>query len=551
MSVASAMVRKVLYSIVAARRDAARQSLLKAAFIAGFVAFLEAGLFVLFLDGFRYLGRVTIVMRPMFSFFFMGIGLMLVISGILTSYAAMYRSAEVPFMLSGPFSISQVVTSKFLESCFLSSWAMFFIVAPFIGAYAWNDRLSLLFPLWALLFSIPFVIICCGAGALVTMLFVRWTPKGGLFRGLGFLFAAAIFVGLWMVVRVSRGNPQAEAVVLDSLVPGMRLASHPALPSWWMAEGITCLADGAWGRGLLLFQMLISTALMMWLIIETLGRFSYYSGWQKVQGSDGRRGPGRPVFENLHRVFAFLPHDIRAMVTKDIRALVRDPLQWSQFLVFFGLLGIYFASLRTFRYDTIDEKWRIVIAFLNTFCMATVIASLASRFTYPQLSLEGHGFWLLGLSPTTMGRILMTKFLMSVIGMSAISVTLMLLSTGMLRLPLEIRATAVLLALAISLTVSALSTGLGAIFMDLKQQNPAAIVSGFGGTLNLILSFGYMLVTVLPTALVFYGQWMGRLPFGSLHKTMALAVSWVVLATIVATVVPLILGRRALMRREY
>jgi len=551
MSAVSALIRKTCYAVVATQREAAKQSLLKAVFIACFILVLEAGLLSLFLSGFNFLGRVAIIIRPIFSFVFLGIGIMLVISSILTSYASMYRSAEVPFLLSRPFSISEVVSYKFLESCLLSSWAMFFIIAPFIAAYAWSEHLTPLFALWTLLFSAPFVILCCGIGTLVTMICVRWTPRGTLFKAVGVVFLAALFIGIWVAVHVSRRSENSEAVILGSMIPGLRMASHPAIPSWWISEGITCFADGMWGRGLLLLQMLTATALLIWVIVDAIGRMFYYQGWQKVQGADGSTRIGKPLLNWMNRFLAFAPHDVRAMVVKDARMLVRDPLQWSQFLVFFGLLGIYFASLRSFRYDLIDEQWRIMISFLNMFSMATVISSLAARFTYPQLSLEGHGFWMLGLSPTTMGRILMTKFVTSVASMSAISVTLMLISTHMLSVTMEMKVVAVGLAIAISVAVSALSTGLGAIFLDLRERNPAAIVSGFGGTLNIVLSLGFMLITVIPAAAVFYTQWAGQLQAAAFQRALWLVWGWIFIVTAIATVTPLVLGRRALMTREY
>jgi ABC-2 type transport system permease protein len=53
--------------------------------------------------------------------------------------------------------------------------------------------------------------------------------------------------------------------------------------------------------------------------------------------------------------------------------------------------------------------------------------------------------------------------------------------------------------LAIALPAAALcglAVGLGALFPNLKEDNPSKIVSGFGGTLCLVISFGYIVVYV-------------------------------------------------------
>ena len=48
----------------------------------------------------------------------------------------------------------------------------------------------------------------------------------------------------------------------------------------------------------------------------------------------------------FHRVFFFLPNPIRLLILKDLRTFRRDPAQWSQFLIFFGLLAFYFINIR-------------------------------------------------------------------------------------------------------------------------------------------------------------------------------------------------------------
>jgi ABC-2 type transport system permease protein len=107
------------------------------------------------------------------------------------------------------------------------------------------------------------------------------------------------------------------------------------------------------------------------------------------------------------------------------------------------------------------------------------------------------------------------------------------------------------LALAISLAVSGMSTGLGAVFIDLKQRNPAAIVSGFGGTLNLVLSLAYMLLVVVPFAAVFHLSFLGTIDPRSADTGVSLAVAWLVFLSILSAFIPLRLGRRHLATRDY
>jgi len=88
--------------------------------------------------------------------------------------------------------------------------------------------------------------------------------------------------------------------------------------------------------------------------------------------------------------------------------------------------------------------------------------------------------------------------------------------------------------------------------MDLNQKNPAAIVSGFGGTLNLVLSLGFMLAAILPFGIVLHTHI--SLQRSGLHRmpdNMFLVVLWLLILTAMAVIIPLRLGLKALLEREY
>ncbi|MCH8838731.1 MAG: hypothetical protein IIA60_13205, partial [Candidatus Marinimicrobia bacterium] len=291
--------------------------------------------------------------------------------------------------------------------------------------------------------------------------------------------------------------------------------------------------------------------MMVYMCIEWLGDIIFYEGWQRVIGSRGNRRGSPVLLARLERCMFFITGETRALVLKDIRTFLRDPMQWSQVLIFFGLLALYFANLRSFHYHVLAERWRNTIAILNILSVSLVMCSLGSRFIYPQLSLEGQGFWMLGPSPVSMTKVLLTKFVLSLTGMLTISVALMLLSSNMLNAAPGARVLAVILACAISLVVCGLSNGLGAIFLDLNQQNPAAIVSSFGGTLNLVLSLAFTLSAILPFGFVLHLHFMHQLSLSQLYIGLLVSGTWLTAITTAGTVLPLWLGSKSLKKREF
>ena len=531
------------------------QSMFKVIFVLCFAIVFESGLWLLFAEGFTILdafgGISGLIIGRLLSLFFLGLGMMLVMSGAVTTYSTMFRSDEIDFLVARPVTESDIVAYKFIETIGLASWAFFFIVIPFVGAYARQEQQSVLFTFWTLLFSLPMLVLCCGIGTILVLLFVRWFPQGRKARALLAILVAGGTVAAWLLLRGQFDASQDAQFSLRRLVPGLRLAGNSLIPSYWVSEGILSLSRGQWMRGGMLWGVLLSSALVVYVIVEWMGGRVFYDCRQRVvSAGGGRRGASR-VFVVLDRVLLPLPADIRAMIMKDIRIFIRDPVQWSQALIFFGLLGMYFGNLRNFNYDVLEPHWRSLMVFLNVFSVCAVMCSLGSRFVYPQLSLEGQGFWVLGLSPTTMTRIVLTKFIVSLAALMLVSVVLVLLSSFMLRIDREATTVALALVIAVSLAVCGFSTGLGAVFLDLRQRNPAAIVSGFGGTLNLVLSLAFMLAVILPFAGLFSLRAAARISVAGFRSGMLAASLWLSVASGVSTLLPLNMGIRSLGKRDY
>lgn len=539
------------------RQTAREQSVFKVIFILMFAGGMFAGLGYLFLEGFRFLSALggigVMLIRHLFALFFFGLGLMLILSNIITTYTTVFHSEEIPFLLCRPLAPGEILLHKWLETTLISSWAFFFIIIPFIGAFAWHEHLSLLFMLWTFLFSIPFVLLYAGAGTLITLLVLRWAPRWRPQVWVGAALLVLIGWGVWMLVGAGKPQTDNAAFILERFVPGLKLAAFPLWPSVWVAEGVMALSRDQWLRGGLLFGVLLANVLMVGLLVEGLGNAQLVQAWQRTRAAGRRarrtRRAGRAMA--LETRLAFLAPDARALVSKDLRTLRRDPAQWIQGLLFFGLLALYFFNLRNLHYHLLSNVWRNLIVFLNMFSLSAVMSSFCSRFIYPQLSLEGQAFWLIGLAPTTMGRVLKIKFLASLAGMLTISVVLMAVSTALLDVGGRVWVTAIGLAVAISLGLCGLATGLGAVFLDLKQRNPMAIISGFGGTLNLVLSLAYMTAAILPFGVLYHYHTLGRIGAGALREGTVVASAWLIVITLAATLLPLVAGRRSLMRRDY
>lgn len=532
-----------------------RQSRFKTGFILLFGAGLLVALQFFFARGFRMLdglGQAGVMILPrLFAMFFLAMALMLIVSGAITAYTTLFRSSELRFLMVHPVPAGAMTVYKAVESAGLASWAFLFIIVPFTLAYARHQALTPWITLWTLVMAVPFLLLCAGIGTLLTLAITRLTARSKVRKYILGIALGAMLVAAWFGWRPQRVDDE-SLFMLAQLVPGFRLASNPLLPPAWMAEGILSFSRGEWMRGFLFWSILASYAVITAILIEWPGGRWFRIVWQRAATPTARRRRRGPIASG--RFWQRLPLGfapaVRAMIVKDIRTFLRDPAQWSQGLIFFGLLALYFANLRTLRYHYLPPTWRAAIAFLNMFSLATVMCSLSSRFIFPQLSLEGQAFWLLGLAPVSRGRILLAKMATALTANLAVSVGLMTISSRMLNVAAPIHRIAIGVGAMSACAFTGLSVGLGAVFMDLRQSNPAAIVSGFGGTLNLVLSLGFMLAAILPFVIVEQFQPVLRAELGWEHP-LAIAWVWLILLTFIAVALPLHLGYRALRVREY
>ena len=535
---------------------ARKQSIFKAVVIGVFAAAMLTGLFFLFLDAFRFLSSLggigVLLIQHLFGLFFFGLGIMLVLSNIITAYAVFFRAVDVPFLLLQPVSRGTIAVHKYLESALLSSWAFFFIMVPFVSAFAWHQKLPLIFAFWTVLFSLPFVALCSGIGVILIVLAVRFMPRLRGWIWLLVFFSGLLAFGFYDAFKSTGYKSDDVSFLLASLVPGIKLASFPLWPSWWVSEGIMTMVRERWDRGTLLFCVLMANLMFVALVVEFIGERLFYGAWERTVSAGERNGIRRARHAGLAAFPSeFLPPVVRAVILKDIRSLLRDPVQMIQGLLFFGLLGIYFFNLRNLHYHLLAPVWRNLISFLNLFSLATIMCSFCSRFVFPQISLEGHAFWILGLSPAGMGRVLKIKFMLAVFIMLMISGALMIVSSLMLSVPSYVLLITIMVAVAVSFALCGLALGLGALFMDLEQTNPVAIISGFGGTFNLVMSLVYIMAAIVPFGFICHEYILGNIGRAWFAWGIAAAGAWLTIITTLTASLPLIAGKRSLLAREY
>jgi len=537
-----------------------RQSSLKVFVILFFVIALWAGLYFIFQDGFHYLGggplkdfRDTIV-QILFAVFFLSLFIMLTFSNAIIAYGSLFRSEETAFLFARPFFPWQIFAYKVSETLLFSSWAFFFLALPLIVAYGVSERSPWYFYPGAAAFFGVFAVIPAAAGGGATLLIARFLPRSPrkvLALLLGIVgVAAAIWAAGFQSLHALSGGYATERW-LRSALGRLSLSTSPLLPSFWTGDGIIQLKRGDLVAALFRFLLLLSTALFSAMVVMHLSRWFYRPAYYRaqVQGRKRRGHWAGGFYRLLEHALPGMNPELRLLVVKDVKTFVRDPVQWSQVLIFFGLLSIYFANMRNLHYDLYLPYWQNFISVLNLVATCLTLSTFTSRFIFPLLSLEGRKFWILGLLPIERKNLLYSKFWFAFIGSFVISEVLMGLSDLILREPAPVAVLHAITVLVISIGLSALAVGIGALYPNLREDNPSKIVSGFGGTLNLVLSVAFVALVIVLMVVPYH---VGRMrPDTEFLQRLALPGMLLALAVgAVAVVVPLWLGVRAFERLE-
>jgi ABC-2 type transport system permease protein len=445
---------------------------------------------------------------------------MLVTSSAIVGYGVFFKNQETAWLQTLPVSHGQIFRWKFFEMALLASWAFIFLSGPLILAYAIVLKISPLFLLGVVVLYLPFSFLANAIGAAAILLLVLlWHHVWGRRFILISLCFLVVFGYLNFKPIDVHALKEAQTVpLINILLRNTQLAAKPLMPSYWLASAVIGLGERLWTKAIFFYGVTLSYSLFFcWILLNYSGNW-FYTDFSHVQDRrlhhrEKRRGELLPLFflgKILFCWMRWLKRPIRSILVKDFVTFFRDTAQWSQFAIFFGLLGFYFLNIRNFRYELDERFWVSVIAFLNLASLGLILSTLTTRFVFPQFSLEGKRLWLIGLSPITLKEVVWGKFWASAIASGAITIGLMQFSFKSLHLEPAMQQIIAFTIFMMSLGLNGIAVGMGVIFPNLRQTNAAQIVSGVGGTFCLVCSLGYVAVTVLGVAIPMHFRYMAK-----------------------------------------
>jgi ABC-2 type transport system permease protein len=469
-----------------------------------------------FLNGFFGLG--TVLTERLLYLLFALLFVLLLLSNLIISYTNLFRNREAAFLLTLPVPRQTIFRWKFIESTLLASWAFVFLIAPLLTAFGLVRSVPWHFYVVTLVLVGLFIILPGVAGSWLAIQFARYLDRRSF--QVGALCAAV--AGLALLAFVWKTKPVSDEMfesrmldVIDQLFVKTNFAQFAFLPSYWLSASVLNWIDGALlAAGFFMLVLLSHVSFFGFLAFTRLGN-AFFESASEVQSRPSLYGrwdwllfwrrrnvpaawpPPDTAIEKISRLVWWLRPPARALLVKDARIFWRDTTQWGQSVMLFGLLGAYIINLRHFTQQLTSPFWINLVAYLNLAACSLNLATVTTRFVFPQFSLEGRRLWIIGMVPMGLARVVKAKYWFASFTSLAVTLSLMLTSSYLLKMHWDRVAFFGAVVTVMTFTLNGLAVGVGVLYPNFKETNPSKIVSGFGGTLCLVMSFLYILASVL------------------------------------------------------
>ena len=440
------------------------------------------------------------------------------LGNIIVSYATLYRSPEVAFLLTKPIPYSSIFILKFLDNFLYSSTTLFLVAfMALVGygsyfGYPWYGVVGLM-----VFVLVPLMFLSACLAVMILMGLMKIAGR------IGFRRVMAILSGLYLTMvyfffRFSNPIKLIEETAryypnIDINLAMLDPFFAKFLPNHWAAEFLFFTSRGEFLRGLPMSLLLLLVTAGAFLVVLFLAQRFYYRSWLITLGFQAESN--LPRLYNKSRFFDFRKESIFSSVTesllkKEYFTFFREPSQWIHLCVMIVLISVFVSSVRglnfILRVADLPAVTYLVLYGFGGF----LSASLALRFAFPLLSLEGSTFWALRSMPVSLKKVYGIKLLLSFLLVFLLALGVAYFSNApFARLTPSNRMLlwfGLYSAFCVSAVTTAVNAGLGGYFVNYQEKNPIRIASSQGATLTFLLTLVYLVVVVALIAIPIKGH---------------------------------------------
>lgn len=414
--------------------------------------------------------------------FYLTFAVMTILSAVVSAISVLFLSRETDFIFCLPVKIESIFTVQYAKIIVEACWMVFLMAVPIFAAYMQVIKISMADFGFILLAHVPFFIISASIGIIITLFLVRFFPAESVRNTAIAVFGIFIVV---VVVYFRMLEPEkltgANEEQILSFIKNLQTPEAIFLPHAPLMRIISDVTAAGVFQGLGMFLYYLSASLIVLAGTVFVARYWYFEGYAK-KGVYKKEKP-------LPASYDFKPQPFfLSMLYKDAKYLLRDTSQWIQIVFLFGLVVIYLFNIYKLPSELFDIK--TIIFFLNIGFIGFVLAAVGARLILPVISTEGRGFWIFRTAPLSMGRYVRQKFITYCIPMVITGQAVALLSIAFLKTDQFVSFLTIVSTLLITVVISGVGIGFGALFADFTVKNPEELITGAAG-------ITYMFVCIL------------------------------------------------------
>jgi len=438
---------------------------------------------------------------------------------MVVSFSTLYRTPEVQFLLTTPVSYLNIFVIKFLDNFFYSSGTLFMVGFSVLLGYGFYFDLPWHFyPVMMFGVLVPFMFLAACIAVIVLLLVMKLAARVN-FR---ILIAAVVLAYIGQVyLYFTVTSPVHLVREVMKYYPNVDLyfgALDPAgvryLPNFWVSEIMYFYVAGNTTAVLGYAVMLAASTVGAFLIALSIAAGSYYDTWIT---SLSIKSLTMKALTLKDRFFSFgrsssLSAPVEVLLKKELWQFVREPMQWIHFVVMMGLLVIFLSSVSTLNIRLESAYLKAVVYLVIFIFNIFLINSLALRFAFPMISLEGNAYWSLRSSPVPAEQVYRIKFLLVMTILGVLSMVIALLSNVPYLFihhivgekpwlvervvpSFQVRVLAycsIIITPIVTMTMVSLNFAFGSIYANYSEKNPIRIASSQGATMTFLLSVVYL-----------------------------------------------------------
>jgi ABC-2 type transport system permease protein len=480
----------------------------------------------------------------------------LLLSNIVTALSSFFLAKDLDLLVAAPVDWLDLYLAKLGETLLHSSWMVALMAVPILAAYGVVYDGGWLFPLVVLAVFVPLLALPAVIGSATTLVLVNVFPARRTRDLLSVvtIAAAGVLVLLFRLVRPEQlARPEGFRNLLD-FITVLRAPTSPLLPSEWAARSVMGYLVGPWDP--LDLVLLWSTAGAFVTLGAVLHYQLYPTGFTKAQEGAERFVRGWFWQAAMAPFARFLSVAKREFIVKDVKLFFRDTTQWSQLILLAVLVVIYLFNIRAlplFTGEQVPFFFVTLVSFLNLGLAGFVLASIAARFIFPAVSLEGRQMWLLRSSPLDLRALLWSKYWTGTVPLLVLALIITVFTNVLLRATGFMMVVSVGTILLLTLAIGALALGFGALYPQFETENAAQIPTSFGGLVFMMTTVALLAaVIVLEAAPVYaYLQAAQRGDGVDLSPGLILPFLGVVALCALATALPLRIGLKRMEEFEF